>query len=157
MNTTNKIIIIIILIYVYYNISYGLTNQPQNTHTIMPPAFSINIEKATIKNNNYRKVIYTDPKQQIVLMSLNPGEYIHRETHKGTQFFRIEKGTGVAEIGKTRKKIKLGDGISLSVPPNVLHKLINTSKTQALKIYTIYSPPVHKHGEIDKRQPEDDM
>ena len=53
--------------------------------------FKINIERETIKNNNYRKVIYTDKFQQIVLMSLNVGEYIHQETHNGTQFFRIEQ------------------------------------------------------------------
>ena len=100
----------------------------------MNKVFSINIEKETINNKNYRKVIYTDSKQQIVLMSLNPGEYIHRETHNGTQFFRIEQGTGIAEIGTIRKKIKLKDGISLSVPPKTLHKIINTSKTQPLKI-----------------------
>jgi mannose-6-phosphate isomerase-like protein (cupin superfamily) len=123
----------------------------------MNKVFSINIEKETINNKNYRKVIYTDSKQQIVLMSLNPGEYIHRETHNGTQFFRIEQGTGIAEIGTIRKKIKLKDGISLSVPPKTLHKIINTSKTQTLKIYTIYSPPQHKPNDIDKRQPADDM
>ena len=123
----------------------------------MPTSFSINIEKETIKNNNYRKVIYTDPNQQIVLMSLKPGEYIHRETHKSTQFFRIEGGMGIAEIGKIRKKIKLEDGISLTVPSNILHKIINTSKTKSLKIYTIYSPPVHKHGVIEKRQPREEM
>ena len=114
--------------------------------------FKINIEKETIKNNNYRKVIYTDKFQQIVLMSLNVGEYIHQETHNGTQFFRIEKGTGVAEIGNTKNKVLLKDGISLTVPPNILHKIINTNNTP-LKFYTIYSPPQHEKNEINKRQP----
>ena len=123
----------------------------------MNKVFSINIEKETINNKNYRKVIYTDSKQQIVLMSLNPGEYIHREAHNGTQFFRIEQGTGIAEIGTIRKKIKLKDGISLSVPPKTLHKIINTSKTQTLKIYTIYSPPQHKPTDLNNRQTFDDM
>ena len=119
-------------------------------------SFSINIEKETIKNNNFRKVIYTDKYQQIALMSLKPGEYIHRETHKGTQFFRIEKGNGIAEIGLT-KKVKLIDGISLTVPPNVLHKIINPENSKEnLRFYTIYSPPQHKHGIIDKRQPKDE-
>ena len=51
--------------------------------------FCINIEKETIKNKLYRKIIYTDKNQQIVLMSLNMGEYIPMETHKVTQFFFI--------------------------------------------------------------------
>lgn len=53
--------------------------------------FNINIEKETLKNNNYRKVLYTDSKQQLVVMSLNPGEDIPPESHNGSQFFRIEK------------------------------------------------------------------
>ena len=73
----------------------------------MVNTFSTNIEQKTIANRNYRKVIYTDKYQQLVLMSLNVGEYIHRETHPGTQFFRIEQGTGKAQIGKIKKQIKL--------------------------------------------------
>jgi mannose-6-phosphate isomerase-like protein (cupin superfamily) len=113
--------------------------------------FCINIEKETIKNKLYRKVIYTDKNQQIVLMSLNMGEYIPMETHKVTQFFRIESGKGYAEIDN--KKIILKDGFSLSVPPNTNHKIVNTSKLP-LKLYTIYSPPVHGADEQDKRQSE---
>lgn len=118
--------------------------------------FSINIENKTLSNKYYRKVIYTDEYQQIVLMSLNPGEYIHREKHNGTQFFRIEKGLGMAEIGMKNKKIKLKDGVSLSIPPHTFHKIINISKQEPLKMYTIYSPPQHKNDTIDKRQPIDD-
>lgn len=118
--------------------------------------FYTNIEDKTIANKYYRKVIYTDKFQQLVLMSLNPGEYIHREKHDGTQFFRIEKGNGIAEVGTNNKKIKLKDGISLTIPPNVLHKIINNSKTEILKMYTIYSPPQHNPNTINKRQPEND-
>lgn len=124
---------------------------------------AVNIEKETIKNKNYRKIIYTDKYQQIVLMSLNHGEYIHNEKHKATQFFRIESGNGYAEIkvsGNTKlsdnissiKKIILKDGMSLSVPPNTFHKIVNTD-TKPLKLYTIYSPPVHDITDFDKRQP----
>lgn len=119
-------------------------------------AFTLNIEKETLKNNNYREVISTDKYQQLVLMSLNPGEYIHREKHNGTQFFRFEGGSGIAEIGSKREIIQLKDGISLTIKPNILHKIINTSKTKKLKLYSVYSPPQHKHGHIDKRQPADD-
>lgn len=112
----------------------------------------VNIEKETIKNTNYRNVIYTDKYQQLVLMCLNVGEFIHLEKHVGTQFFRIEKGSGIAEIGIKKNKFLLKDGISLTVPPNTLHKIINTNKTEPLKLYTIYSPPQHKPNEITKRQ-----
>lgn len=116
---------------------------------------TINIEKKTLNNNNYRNVIYTDKHQQLVLMSLNVDEYIHLEKHNGSQFFRIESGTGIADINN--KKYKLSDGVSLIVPRNTCHKIVNTSKTNKLKMYTIYSPPQHKQGEINKRQPRSDM
>jgi mannose-6-phosphate isomerase-like protein (cupin superfamily) len=128
-----------------------------NKSTQKPKAFAIDIDAETMKNKNYRKVIYTDKKQQIVLMSIKPGEYIHREVHKGTQLFRIVNGIGIAEIGKTQQEIKLVRGLSLTIPPNTLHKLINTSKRTDLKIHTIYSPPNHKKSKIDMRQPHDEM
>ena len=112
-----------------------------------------NIEKETLKNTNYRKVVYTDKYQQLVLMSLNPKEYIHLEKHNATQFFRVEKGKGVAKVGG--KDIKLKDGVSVTVPPNTFHKIINTGSVP-LKLYTIYSPPQHKPGTVDKRQPTDE-
>ena len=119
----------------------------------MTSHFNINIENKTLKNKNYRKVIYTDKYQQIVLMSLNVGEYIDRERHAATQFFRIESGNGIAKIG--RKKVILKDGVSLTIPQNTYHTITNTSKTLPLKLYTIYSPAQHKHGAVDKRQPDD--
>ena len=112
-----------------------------------------NIEKETLKNTNYRKVVYTDKYQQLVLMSLNPKEYIHLEKHNATQFFRVEKGKGIAKVGG--KDIKLKDGVSVTVPPNTFHKIINTGSVP-LKLYTIYSPPQHKPGTVDKRQPTDE-
>ena len=112
-----------------------------------------NIEKETLKNTNYRKVVYTDKYQQLVLMSLNPKEYIHLEKHNATQFFRVEKGKGIAKVGG--KKMKLKDGMSVTVPPNTFHKIINTGRAP-LKLYTIYSPPQHKPGTVDKRQPTDE-
>jgi len=116
--------------------------------------FSINIEKATIKNKNYRKVIYTTKNQQLVLMSLEKGEFIHLEQHPNTtQFFKVESGNGVIEYGKLpKKKIRIKSGVSVVIPPNVQHFIKNTSKTP-LKLYTIYSPPEHTRNKINKRMP----
>lgn len=111
-----------------------------------------NIEKDTLNNNNYRKVIYTNSFQQVVLMSLNIGEYIHKEEHHGSQFFRIEDGEGLAIIDEKRKILK--NGVVIVVPPNTKHYIKNTSKTKPLKLYSIYSPPQHKPNTLDKRQDE---
>ncbi len=86
---------------------------------------SLNIERKTLLNNYYRKVIYTDLKQQLVLMSVMSDEEIPLEKHNATQFFRIEAGRGVAEIGK--KRVALKDGVVLIVPKNTYHRIRVTS------------------------------
>jgi len=118
--------------------------------------FHKNIEKETIKNNNYRKVLYTVPgKNQLVLMSLKPSEDIPKEIHsKISQFIRVEKGKGIAIINN--KKYKLKDGMSLVIPPKAEHYIKNTSKTEDLKMYTIYSPDNHPKNKINKRQPKNE-
>ena len=113
-----------------------------------------NIEKETLKNNYYRKVLYTVKDQmQLVLMSLNPNETIPEETHKNiSQFMRIESGKGQAIIDN--KKYLLKDGITLIIPPGSKHFIKNTSKTSKLKLYTIYSSHHHPNKKINKRQPK---
>lgn len=115
--------------------------------------FHKNIEKLTLKNKNYRKVLYTvKGKNQLVLMSLIPGEDIPTEIHKNiSQFFRVEKGNGIAIIDN--KKYNLKDGMSLIIPPGSKHYIKNTSKKEDLKMYSIYSPENHPRNKINKRQP----
>ena len=115
--------------------------------------FVDDLEKLTIKNNNYRKVINTNKKQQLVLMSLNPGEDIPKEIHKDvSQFIKIEQGEG--EIIVNTKKYKFSSGFGIVIPPNTYHWVKNTSKTKKLKLYSIYSPKEHGEHEVDKRQPK---
>lgn len=118
--------------------------------------FSFNIERETIKNKNYRKVIDTNKTQQLVLMSLEPGEDIPIEKHSHiSQFLRFEKGKGVVEIGKpVKKKIRVCDGVSVTIPPGTWHYIKNTSKKDSLRLYSIYSPPEHPPNKINKRQPK---
>jgi len=114
----------------------------------------LDIEKATLKNNNYRKVIYTVPgKNQVVLMSLNVGEDIPMEIHPTiSQFIRVESGRGYAMIDG--KKYTLKNGYVVTVPPGLKHYIKNTSKTDKLKLYTVYSPDNHPPKHVDKRQPK---
>jgi mannose-6-phosphate isomerase-like protein (cupin superfamily) len=103
--------------------------------------FKGNIEKLTLRNIYYRKVINTTENSQLVLMSIQPGDEIGREKHHNTtQFIRIEKGKGVVYIKNKRYNIKDGDAIV--IPPNTYHNIINSGKKE-LKLYSIYSPPVH--------------
>jgi mannose-6-phosphate isomerase-like protein (cupin superfamily) len=107
--------------------------------------FHTNIEKDTVENNNFRKVLYTGKHSQLVLMSLKPLEDIGSEVHpENDQFFRFEKGTGKCIINETEYELKDGDVIV--VPAGAEHNIMNTSATEDLKLYTIYSPAHHKDG-----------
>ena len=111
--------------------------------------FVINIEKDTLKNNNFRKVLYTSKHSQLVLMNLQPNEEIGMETHsENDQFFRFEKGCGKCIIDGNEYDVS--DGFAVVVPAGAQHNIINTSDTEELKIYTIYSPAHHKDGIIRK-------
>jgi mannose-6-phosphate isomerase-like protein (cupin superfamily) len=102
-------------------------SQPPNNN------FHINdIEKETLSNNDYRRVISTCPKKgiQLVLMSLLPKEEIGMEKHiDADQFIRIEKGRGYAEIiSDTGDNVKynLNDNSVIIIPANTYHNIINT-------------------------------
>lgn len=107
--------------------------------------FSINIEKGTLANENFRKVLYTGKHLQLVLMSLRGGEEIGMETHPDNdQFFRFEKGNGKCIIDGNEYKVSDGDVVI--IPAGAKHNIINTDPSSELKMYTIYSPPHHKDG-----------
>src|SRR3990170_7153809 len=109
----------------------------------MKKGYKDNIEKATLENENFRKVVYTAEHCQLVLMSLAPGEQIGEEVHAdGDQFFRFEKGEGKVIINETQYQVS--DGDSVVVPAGAEHNVINISSTEPLKLYTIYAPPHHK-------------
>jgi mannose-6-phosphate isomerase-like protein (cupin superfamily) len=109
--------------------------------------FKAAIESEAIENTNFRKVLYTSEYCQLVLMSLLPNEEIGIETHQANdQFFRVEKGRGKCIIDGSECEIRDGDAVV--VPRGARHNVINLSATEALKLYTIYSPPHHKDGVV---------
>lgn len=115
--------------------------------------FKSNIEKDTLGNSNFRRVVYTGKHTQLVLMSLKSGEEIGEEVHKTVdQFFRFEKGEGIVSIDGVKHKV--ADGDAVIVPAGARHNVTNTSKTTELKLYTIYSPPEHQDGTIRKTKAE---
>lgn len=111
--------------------------------------FTANIEKAALENENFRKVLYTAKHCQLVLMSLKPNEEIGMEVHPDNdQFFRFEKGRGKCIIDGNEYDVE--DGMAIIIPAGSNHNIINTSATDPLKMYTIYSPAHHKDGTIHK-------
>lgn len=120
--------------------------------TVSMVGFKAPLEKLTRDNTYYRHVVYTNPKQQLVLMSLEPGEDIELETHRGvSQFIRIEEGNGYALVEDKKRLLKPGDVII--VPPGTPHYI---KATGGLKLYTIYSPPQHQQGLKQARKPLND-
>lgn len=119
----------------------------------MKKGFMADIETETVKNTDFRRVLYTGKFSQLVLMSLKPGEEIGAEVHDDVdQFFRFEEGEGKVIIDRTEYTVK--DGSAVIVPSGANHNVINTSKTANLKLYTIYSPPEHQDKIVRKTREE---
>ena len=119
-----------------------------------------NIEKESLANENFRKVLYTAKNCQLVVMSLKPEEEIGEEVHDTVdQFFRFEEGEGMVIIDGVKHQVRDGSGVV--VPSGARHNVLNTSSKMNLKLYTIYSPPEHqdkvvRHTKADAtKEPEE--
>ena len=115
-----------------------------------------NIERATIGNDDFRRVLYTGEHLQLVLMTLKPGEEIGEETHEDRdQFFRIEEGRGTIYIDGRANEVE--DDFAIIVPAGARHNVV-ASADVPLKLYTLYGPPEHRDGVVhrDKAQAERD-
>ena len=123
----------------------------------MKKGYKNNIEKLTLENDNFRRVLYTAGHCQLVLMAIKPGEEIGSEVHPDNdQFFRFEKGEGKVVINETEYAV--GDGDAVIVPAGAKHNVVNTSTAEALKLYTIYAPSHHQDGvlRVSKAEAEAD-
>ena len=109
-------------------------------------AYVVNIEVETENNNNFRRVLYTAKNIQLVLMSLKPKEEIGSEVHQLDQFIRVEKGQGKSVLNG--QEYNISGGFAVVVPAGTEHNIINTSETEDMKLYTVYSPPNHKDGVV---------
>ena len=111
-----------------------------------------NIERDTNRNTDFRRVLFTGPNTQLVLMTLKAGEEIGAETHDGhDQFFRVEAGSGVVQMDGAEHNI--GDGSAVVVPAGVKHNVINRGDTP-MRLYTLYSPPEHPDGTVHHTRKE---
>ena len=116
--------------------------------------FVADIEKLTVENTDFRRVLYTGKYLQLVLMTLQPGEEIGAEVHEDhDQFFRIESGSGEVRIDGKATPIKDDDAVI--VPAGARHNVVNTGD-KPLTLYTLYGPPEHRDGVIHKTRAEAD-
>lgn len=113
-----------------------------------------NIEKETLENNNFRKVLYTGKYSQLVVMSLKPGEEIGNEIHENVdQFFRIEKGEAKIIVNNGEEEFIVKEDEVFIIPAGTWHNVINIGDKD-LKLYTIYSPPNHPDGTVHQTKKE---
>jgi mannose-6-phosphate isomerase-like protein (cupin superfamily) len=113
-----------------------------------------NIEEQTLRNRDYRHVLFTGKMVQLVVMSLEPGVEIGSEVHEDhDQFIRVESGSGVAILNGERHE--LADGVAVVVPAGVEHNVINTSLEARLQLYTLYAPPEHPEGTVQKTKADE--
>jgi len=113
--------------------------------------YIVNIEKETLENNNFRKVLYTAKNSQLVLMSIEVGDDIGAETHHLDQFIRIEQGTAKAVLDGVESELPADHAVV--IPAGTEHNIINTGD-EPLKLYSVYSPPEHKDGTIHATKAE---
>jgi mannose-6-phosphate isomerase-like protein (cupin superfamily) len=114
------------------------------------------IEQQTLKNGYFRQVLFTGKHCQLVVMCLQPGEEIGDEVHANVdQFFRIEAGEAKFVLNGTEAHVVHVNDAAI-VPAGTYHNVINTSKTEPLKLYTVYSPPNHPDGTVHKTKAEAD-
>lgn len=119
------------------------------------------IEKQTVANSDFRRVLYTGGHLQLVVMTLQPGDEIGSEVHEDRdQFFRFEEGSGQVDIDDNTYNVEDGSGVI--VPAGARHNVRNTGG-QPLKLYTLYGPPEHKDqvvqstkAEADRRHPHEE-
>lgn len=110
--------------------------------------YSVSIEKESINNDDFRRVLFTTHNSQLVVMSLKPSEDIGEEVHGVDQFLRCEEGDGVSILDGVEYPFSAGFGVI--VPAGTKHNIINRSTEKELKLYTVYSPPHHVEDKVHK-------
>jgi len=107
-----------------------------------------------VSNPNYRKVVYTSHYTQLVLMSLKPGHEIGNEIHGLDQFIRVEQGEAKVIYKNGEVEYDMHANWVIIVPAGNYHNIINIGK-EDLKLFTLYSPPAHLKGTLQKTKADE--
>lgn len=117
----------------------------------MNSGYVADIKKAAKDNDYFRDVIFTAPKSQLVLMSLQPDEEIGMEVHDGDQILYIVDGDGYAVLDDSKHEIEKGSVVF--VPTGVRHNVVNGGD-EPMKLFTVYAPPQHAPGTVQPTKAE---
>lgn len=117
-------------------------------------AYSEDVTRMAQENEDFRRVLFTTGRSQLVLMALKPGEEIGEEVHEGIdQVLAFVEGEGEAVLEGERRPVRSGSVVV--VPGGVRHNFI-ASGNSALKLYTVYTPPEHPDGTVHRTKEEAD-
>lgn len=116
------------------------------------------IERLTLENDTFRRVVFTGKHTQLTVMRIAPGEDIGLESHPHLdQFLRVEQGKARVEFGTTKDGVEetqdVEDDWAIIVPAGVWHNVVNTGNEE-LKLYSLYSPPEHPDGTVHRTKEE---
>lgn len=142
-----------------HNMAYnGNSRRANRSYDRGPEPYVVNINEATLRNDNFRTTLWTGELLQLTLMSIDVRDEIGLEMHSDIdQFIRVEQGQGLVCMGNTRDNLyyrqKIFDDCAIFIPAGTWHNLINTGCIP-LKVYSIYAPPNHPLGTIHKTRRE---
>ena len=106
------------------------------------------------KSPDFRRVLWTGERTQLVIMTIPAGGEIGEEVHEGIdQILTFVSGTGEARVAGEKKEVVSGDLVV--VPAGTKHNFVNTGPNP-LVLYTVYGPPEHADGAVHKTKEEAD-
>ena len=125
-----------------------------------PEPYVVDIEQATLSNENYRTTLWTGANLQMTVMKIEPGRDIGLEVHEdGDQFLRVETGKALVQMGPSEDDLpferEVEDDWVILVPAGTWHNVVNVG-TGPLKVYALYAPPEHPHGTVHATKAEAD-
>lgn len=109
-------------------------------------SFIGNIQQLVMRNDNFREVIFTGDKSQLVVMSIPAGKEVGEEIHTGVEQ-TLYIVSGICDVILNDEKTQVSGGDVVVVTSNTKHNFINTG-SEVVKIITTYSPPNHIDGRV---------
>ena len=117
-------------------------------------AYAEDIDRLARENEDFRRVLFTTDRSQLVLMAVPGGEEIGEEVHEGIdQTLIFVGGEGEAVIEGARSPVRAGSVVV--VPAGTRHNFVATGNSP-LKLYTVYTPPEHPDGTVHRTKEEAD-
>lgn len=120
----------------------------------MVMSYTNNIVRTAAENKNFRTVLHTGAKSQLVVMNIPAGGEIGEEVHPHVEqilYFQSGKGKAVLDGNATA----VGSGDVVIVSPGTRHNFINTGD-EPLIVATVYVPPNHIDGRVHRTKAEAD-